>query len=78
MSIARLAARIVGCLVVLVVVIAVYNVGAYVLVRNVISQAKNAPPFPTTRLETSYDDRRFEGLGEGFLYKPERGRFGDR
>jgi hypothetical protein len=78
MSIARAAAQIVGFLVVLVAVIAAYNVAARVVVERALSQAKNAPPFPTTRLETNFDIGEFKGFGDDFLYKPERGRFGDR
>ncbi len=83
MSLTRLAARIVGCLVVFVVVIAAYNFAAYVLVQKVISQTKNAPQFPITRLEPNFDGRALEGLQNGFYnYQPERERpghrFGDR
>ena len=78
MSLARAAAQIVGFLVVLVAVIAAYNFAAYAVVQNALSQAKNAPPFPTTELKTNFDLKEFKGLGDDFLYKPERGRFGDR
>ena len=73
MSIARIVGQIAGCLVALVIVIAVYNFGAYALVHHALS---HAPPFPTTKLETSFELREFKGFGDDFLYKP--GRFGDR
>lgn len=79
MSIARIAARIAGFLVVLMVVIGVYNLGAYVLVRHVISQVEKGPKFPTAReLETSFEIPEFKGLGDGIIYKPDRDHFGNR
>ena len=79
MSIARLLARIVGCLLALVLVIAAYNVAARIMVKRALSQAEKAPPFPTTKLDSDFI-RRFEGFGDDFLYKPQRGpgHFGDR
>ena len=79
MSIARVVARLAAFVIVLVLVMAAYNYGAYALVRHALSQAKNNPPFPTTTLETSFDGQRFDNLHDGYLYRPDRNRgFGDK
>ena len=79
MSITRIVGQIAGFLVVLMVVIGLYNLGAYILVRQVISEIEKGPKFPTaTELETSFEFGDFKGLSDGIIYKPERDRFGNR
>jgi len=79
MSVARVLARIGAFFLVLAAVMFGYNYAARSVVERALSEAKNSPPlFETRPIETSFDLKEFKGFGDDFLYKPERGRFGNR